>query len=236
MSSVAQLPVESRPLSFFKMADYNPRSITPTMLKQLKTSLREYGFIQPVIAREDGLVVGGHQRLTAYGSLLEDDGLTEAAKLNSSVPVVILKGLTDARTKALNLALNKISGDWDYGKLADVLDSIKDVPELELTGFSSAEFDDLMTVIGRLPDLAAAANPEGENIDDALAANERRLVIVMPTKDDAVRVKTVLTSYGMTSPKQGGLALAAMVADLLNLKQGAPVEAAPVKRTKGKKS
>jgi hypothetical protein len=108
------------------------------------------------------------------------------------------------------------------------------MPELELTGFSASEFDDLMTVIGRVPDLPEAANAEGETIDEALAANERRFVIVVPTKEDAIRVKAVLVDYGMTSPKQGGHALVALIDELTRLKGDAPAAATPTKRSRKK--
>ena len=235
VSNVLQLPQESRPLAFFKLADYNPRSISPSMLKQLCASLREFGFIQPVIARaEDGLVVGGHQRLAAYTHLLKQEGYSDADRARMPVPCVLPKGLSEAKTKSLNLALNKISGEWDYTKLADVLDSIKEMPALELTGFSTDEISEVLSTIGTSLELPPPSDSEEqEDIADTLATNERRLVIVLPTKEDATLVKGILSEYGMTSPKQGGEALVKIMRDLLNLKKGVVAAPAPVKTKKG---
>jgi ParB-like chromosome segregation protein Spo0J len=207
------------------------------MLKQLCASLKEFGFVQPIVARaEDGLVVGGHQRLTAYDYLLKQEGYADAERAKMPVPCVLPKGLSEARTKSLNLALNKISGEWDYTKLADVLDSIKDAPALDLTGFSTDEITEVLSTIGASINLPVLPNEEAdEDIADTLATNERRMVIVMPTKEDAVLVKGVLADYGMTSPKQGGEAMVKVIRDLLNFKKDAPTPVAAPKAKKGAK-
>src|SRR2546423_13427994 len=80
----------------------NPRKISDAELEALTRSLREFGFVQPVLARrEDKTVVGGHQRLLA------------ARRLGyKTVPVVYLD-LTLEQARLLYLSLNKISGEWD---------------------------------------------------------------------------------------------------------------------------
>src|SRR5665811_355279 len=100
----------------------NPRRISEQELDALERSLREFGFVQPVLARRaDGVVIGGHQRLVAARRL----GLT-------SVPVTYLDlGVEEARL--LGLALNRISGEWDETLLARLLSDLGAVPELDLT-------------------------------------------------------------------------------------------------------
>lgn len=119
-----------------KPAEYNPRKdLKPgdKEYEKLKRSLTEFGYVEPVIwNKTTGRVVGGHQRL----KVLKDLGYTE-------IDCVIVE-LTEAKEKALNIALNKISGEWDNNLLADLL---KDLDEsgfdVTLTGFDLNEAQDL---------------------------------------------------------------------------------------------
>ena len=90
-------------------ADYNPRKdLKPgdPEYDKLKRSMEQFGYVEPVIwNKTTGRVVGGHQRL----KVLMDMGVTE-------VECVVVE-LNEEREKALNIALNKISGDWDKDKL-----------------------------------------------------------------------------------------------------------------------
>lgn len=113
-------------------APYNPRKITGEARKRLRRSLESFGFVDPIIARrEDLLVLGGHQRL--------DVGLNDLEL--GRVPVILLDGISDARAKALNIALNNatMSGDWDTEKLRDVLLDLRDTDFALDTGFSEKE-------------------------------------------------------------------------------------------------
>lgn len=113
----------------------NPRRIADDELDALERSLRQFGFVQPVIVRrEDATVIGGHQRLLA------------ARRLGySSVPVVWLDISTD-QAHLLNLALNRISGDWDEALLARLLAELQAIPDvdLSLSGFADDEIRDLL--------------------------------------------------------------------------------------------
>ena len=94
-------------------AAYNPRrDLKPgdKDYEKLKRSIEEFGFVEPVVwNRATGNVVGGHQRL----KVLLDMGETE-------VDCVVVD-LEPEKEKALNLALNRIQGDWDEAKLAEVI-------------------------------------------------------------------------------------------------------------------
>lgn len=118
------------------MAEYNPRKISDKELQKLVRSIREFGFVQPVVINtakcRKNVVVGGHQRIKAA----ELAGLDE-------VPVVEVK-LDEEKEKALNLALNKISGEWDSGALADVIESIKASDALLATGFDDIEISRIL--------------------------------------------------------------------------------------------
>ena len=117
-------------------ADYNPRKdLKPGDLEyeKLKRSIEQFGYVEPVIwNKTTGRVVGGHQRL----KVLIDMGHTE-------VDCVIVE-LSEEKEKALNVALNKISGDWDKDKLALLISDLQGTDfDVSLTGFDPAEIDDL---------------------------------------------------------------------------------------------
>src|SRR4051794_9054048 len=102
MNSATLLTVEHVDIDELRPDPANPRRISEDQLEALTRSLREYGFVQPVLARrQDKKVIGGHQRLLA------------ARRLGyKTVPVTWLD-LTLEQARVLNLGLNKISGDWD---------------------------------------------------------------------------------------------------------------------------
>ncbi|MCJ7707102.1 MAG: ParB N-terminal domain-containing protein, partial [Anaerolineales bacterium] len=99
-----------------------PRRISNRELESLTRSLHEFGFVQPVLVRKaDNVVIGGHQRLVA------------ARRLGwKSAPVIFLD-LSVEQSRLLNLALNKISGEWDQELLARMLADLRPVEEIDLS-------------------------------------------------------------------------------------------------------
>ncbi|MBM7717159.1 DNA modification methylase [Bacillus thermophilus] len=119
-------------------ANYNPRiDLQPgdPDYEKLKRSIQEFGYVDPVIwNKRSGVVVGGHQRL----KVLQDLGYSEI-----DVSVV---DLSEDEEKALNIALNKIEGDWDNYKLKDLLEELDTGAfDVTLTGFDEEEIEELMT-------------------------------------------------------------------------------------------
>lgn len=117
-------------------ADYNPRKdLKPgdAEYEKLKRSIEQFGYVEPVIWNQTtGRVVGGHQRL----KVLMDMGMTE-------VDCVVV-AMDEEKEKALNIALNKISGDWDKDKLALLIADLQGTDfDVSLTGFEPAEIDAL---------------------------------------------------------------------------------------------
>jgi len=117
-------------------ADYNPRKdLKPgdAEYEKLKRSIEQFGYVEPVIwNKTTGRVVGGHQRL----KVLIDMGMTE-------VECVVVE-MSEEQEKALNVALNKISGDWDKDKLALLIADLQGADfDVTLTGFEAAEIDAL---------------------------------------------------------------------------------------------
>jgi DNA modification methylase len=118
-------------------ADYNPRkALKPgdSEYEKLRRSLEEFGCVDPLIWNERaGRLVGGHQRLT----VMRDLGWTDA-----DVSVV---DLPDDKEKALNIALNKISGEWDMDRLRDLLVELEAADiDITLTGFDTEELADIL--------------------------------------------------------------------------------------------
>lgn len=117
-------------------ADYNPRKdLKPgdAEYEKLKRSIEQFGYVEPVIWNQTtGRVVGGHQRL----KVLMDMGMTE-------VDCVVV-AMDEEKEKALNIALNKISGDWDKDKLALLIADLQGADfDVSLTGFEPGEIDAL---------------------------------------------------------------------------------------------
>ena len=116
-------------------APYNPRVMTGEEMKMLEKSLKTWNFLQPIVVNKNGnTVVGGHQRLEAAKNL----GYKK-------VPVVYVE-YSKSQEMALNLAMNKISGNWDSQKLKDVIETFdRGEFDIELTGFETHEIENLMT-------------------------------------------------------------------------------------------
>ena len=118
-------------------AAYNPRKdLKPgdKEYEKLKRSIAEFGYVEPVIwNKTTGNVVGGHQRL----KVLLDMGQSE-------IDCVVVE-LDLQKEKMLNVALNKIQGDWDETKLAELMaDLDAGAFDVSLTGFDAEEVDALL--------------------------------------------------------------------------------------------
>ncbi|WP_018130702.1 site-specific DNA-methyltransferase [Effusibacillus pohliae] len=119
-------------------APYNPRlDLRPgdPEYEKLRRSIEEFGMVEPIVWNQrTGNVVGGHQRL----KVLRELGIEEI-----EVSVV---DLDEDREKALNIALNKIEGDWDNFKLKELLEELDHGGiDIELTGFDLEEIEQLIT-------------------------------------------------------------------------------------------
>ena len=122
-----------------KPAEYNPRKkLKPgdKEYEKIKNSITEFGFADPLVVNADMTIIGGHQRLTVAMDL----GYTE-------VPCAVVD-IDKTREKALNIALNKITGAWDDNLLADLLQDIQNSEfDLGLTGFDPPEIDQLFSQV-----------------------------------------------------------------------------------------
>lgn len=131
------LAIEHVAPDVLRPAPYNPRKMGADERKRLERGIREFGLVDPIIARRsDGMVIGGHQRLASAISL----------KL-ASVPVVYLDDITDDRAAALNVLLNNpgAAGEWDMPKLTDLLSELDAHGfDATLTGFDGSALEQML--------------------------------------------------------------------------------------------
>ena len=140
-------------LTEIKPADYNPRKISDEDFQKLKNSIRTFGLTDPIIVNlKNNTIIGGHQRYDVLVDiLLEEDNLAEKeydliekGDIGFVFDVENLTLKNEDYEKALNIALNKISGEWDTVKLNSLVEElkIKDF-DLELTGFDDIELEEI---------------------------------------------------------------------------------------------
>lgn len=171
-----------------KVAEYNPRKdLKPEdeEYQKIKNSIIEFGFVSPLIVNKDMTVIGGHQRLKVL------------REMNHTNIECVIVDLDKNKEKALNIALNKISGDWDYDKLEDLLAELKETDiDMNITGFSNDEIDDILKeVIGSKEDdfdIEEALNEIEEpvtKVGDIWLLGRNRLMCGDSTqKDDVMRL------------------------------------------------
>ena len=125
------------PVSRINPAPYNPRQdLKPgdPAYERLKQSLTQFGCVEPLVwNRRTGHLVGGHQRF----KILLEQGIAEVDVSVVDLPL--------EQEQVLNIALNKIVGDWDEAKLAALLQELTQVPDFDvgLTGFDLPEISEL---------------------------------------------------------------------------------------------
>ena len=122
-------------LKDLKVADYNPRKDLQAgdfRYENIKKSIDKFGLVVPIIVNKNGMrIISGHQRY----KVLVQSGETEAE--------VVFVDLDEEKEKLLNLALNRIKGEWDFPKLSELLKEF-DEWQVELTGFTPEQIEKLV--------------------------------------------------------------------------------------------
>lgn len=126
-----KMVIETKLLSDLKPAAYNPRKeLTPEDAEwdKIARSIETFGYVQPILINKDGTIISGHQRYNIMLSL----GYEEAE--------CVVVDVDKETEKAMNVAMNKIDGEWDNQKLLDLLlDLDLNNIDLSLTGFEKSE-------------------------------------------------------------------------------------------------
>lgn len=114
----------------------NPRTHSEQQVSQVASSIKEFGFNNPILIDEHNSIIAGHGRLAA------------AQKLDLKlVPTITLEGLSEAQRKAYVIADNKLTenGGWDYDLLAVEIERLKELDvDIDLTGFDPTELDTIL--------------------------------------------------------------------------------------------
>jgi ParB-like chromosome segregation protein Spo0J len=134
------LQIQKIPLEKLNPARYNPRKdLKPgdPEYEKLKKSMETFGYVEPIVwNKRTENIVGGHQRL----KILQEQAHTEIE--------CVVVDLDETQEKALNVALNKVSGEWDLPKLADLISELDDgIFDISITGFDAAEIEDLFSKV-----------------------------------------------------------------------------------------
>ena len=120
-------------------ASYNPRKkLKPgdREYEKIKNSILEFGYVDPVIVNKDLTVIGGHQRIT----VLKELGYEE-------IDCVVID-IDKTKEKALNVALNKITGEWNKELLVDLIKDLQNSDfDITFTGFEPPEIEQLFNTV-----------------------------------------------------------------------------------------
>lgn len=131
---------QSLPVEQLCPAAYNPRKklkVGDKEYEKIKNSIKEFGYVEPIIVNFDMTVIGGHQRLT----VLKDLGYKE-------VQCVVVHIEDENKVKALNVALNKITGAWNEQLLADLIVDLQAANfNTDFTGFEAPEIEQLFSKV-----------------------------------------------------------------------------------------
>lgn len=156
--------MERVPIKKIKPAAYNPRKrLTPAdpEYQKIKRSIEEFGYVGGMVwNRRTGNLVGGHQRLT----VLKDLGA-------GHVDVAVVDLPLD-QEKALNLSLNKVAGEWDALKLAELLGELAAAEAIASTGFDEQEAEAAIAEA-----MAQQAAEKSLDTSPQLAGMEYRIVV-----------------------------------------------------------
>jgi ParB-like chromosome segregation protein Spo0J len=132
----------------------NPKEHPDEQVKKIASSIKNYGWDQPIVVDGDGEIIKGHGRLQAAETL----GLDE-------VPVIWREDLSDAEAKAARIADNKTAeSPWDDDLLATELDVLEDFSD-ESLGFNDGEVDELLGNM-ETPEFNPVGEDEQPNLDE----------------------------------------------------------------------
>lgn len=125
-----------------KPYEKNARLHSKEQIEQVKASIKEFGFTNPLLVDEDFNLIAGHCRLEAIKQLNRS-----TKEPIENLPAIVLEGLSETQKKALVLADNKLAlnSTWDFAILQDELRELDNLNFcLDLIGFSKFEIDDIL--------------------------------------------------------------------------------------------
>lgn len=213
---MAKTTTDFQLVSISKLVPYvnNARTHSPEQINKLRASLREFGFINPVIIDREFGIIAGHGRVMAA----REEGIAE-------VPCVFVDHLTEAQKKAYILADNRMAMDagWDEELLRVEIEALQGADfDVGLTGFDDKEIADLFkTDSGKVEDddfdlTAALEKASFVEEGDVWVVGKHRLICGDATNPDHVaklmdgkRANLILTDppYGVSFKSKSGLTI-----------------------------
>ena len=166
----------------------NPRDISDAAVPKVASSINEFGWRQPIVVDEAGVIIAGHTRWLAAQSL----GLDE-------VPVHVAEGLSAAQVKAYRLADNRTGeeADWNPAALSSEFDDLSSLDfDMSLTGFDPAELNALSSASGGHTD--EAETPEAQDVPASRPGDVWRCGGHRVVCGDATDAKIVALALGVT--------------------------------------
>ena len=135
---MSRLEVVSLPVSELRPYARNARTHSPKQVAQIAASIRQFGFVNPVLIDKDGVMIAGHGRVAAARQL----GMP-------AVPCIRIEHLSEAQKRAYIIADNRLAelAGWDHEILAIELQNLGDLDldfDVTITGFSTPEIDVLI--------------------------------------------------------------------------------------------
>lgn len=157
------MKVTQRKIASLKSYERNARTHSPEQVEEIAGSIKQFGFVNPVLVRPDGTIIAGHGRVEAAKFLGMD-----------KVPCVELDHLTDVQARALALADNRIpqNAAWDFELLASELKALDELQfDISGLGFSDDEINAAWERSG-LAEMVLPEEPEGDDQEEQEAAEE----------------------------------------------------------------
>lgn len=208
-------------------AAYNPRVMPKDQMQALKASMRKHGMVLNLVVQKRGMtIIGGHQRLDALEQICAEDGAPVPKRVWATVLDV-----GDDEAKQLNVALNRISGEFDPYKLGELFESVypKMLPsDFDAVGFKLEEVDELRGLVMPV-DEAALALERAAAGDMAGFAKSVTLTVEFDTVEQRDQAKKRLAERAAARKKKAG----AVLLELLSPASKDKAVAKPAKRANG---
>ena len=177
------MKIEKIKLTDIVRANYNPRQISKEEKKKLENSINNFGIVEPILINlSNNRIIGGHQRFDVLFDqhLLDNNIYAEVnlLRLNESYGWVFPdndKNLeSEDMEKALNLVLNRVSGDWNEEKLHQVFNDLQEsgFNQMGLTGFDNSEITGFTGLNNKLNNDTLAENDEEVTLDSSMIIPE----------------------------------------------------------------
>lgn len=178
-----KMKIEKIKLTDLVPANYNPRQISKEEKKKLENSINNFGIVEPILINlSNNRIIGGHQRFDVLFDqhLLDNNIYAEVnlLRLNESYGWVFPdndKNLeSEDMEKALNLVLNRVSGDWNEEKLHQVFNDLQEsgFNQMGLTGFDNSEITGFTGLNNKLNNDTLAQEDEEVTLDSSMIIPE----------------------------------------------------------------